>query len=65
LRSGQIELNGRKIRTAPLSSLYKARIIAATLKEWIERGEFTLTEPVRPMPSVSGVGSLKIVEVDQ
>ena len=57
--------NGKKIRTAPLSSLYKARIIASTLKEWIERGEFTLTEPVRPMPSVSSVGSLKVVEVDQ
>ena len=65
LRSGSIEVGGKTIRTAPLSSLYKARIIAATLKEWIERGEFTLTEPVRPMPSVSSVGPLKIVEVEE
>lgn len=65
LRSGSIEVGGKTIRTAPLSSLYKARIIASTLKEWIERGEFTLTEPVRPMPSVSGVGPLKIVEVEE
>jgi uncharacterized protein (DUF39 family) len=65
LRSGSIEIGGKTIRTAPMSSLYKARIIAATLKEWIERGEFTLTEPVRPMPSVSSVGPLKIVEVEE
>ena len=50
LRSGEIEFMGRRIHTAPLSSLYKARRIAAILKEWIEKGEFELTAPVRPMP---------------
>ena len=45
LRSGRIELNGRKIDTAPMSSYYKAREIAHILKEWIERGEFLLGEP--------------------
>ncbi len=45
LRSGRIELNGREIDTAPMSSYYKAREIAHILKEWIERGEFLLGEP--------------------
>jgi uncharacterized protein (DUF39 family) len=38
LRSGEIELNGQKIRTAPVSSLAKAREIAGLLKEMIQRG---------------------------
>ncbi len=46
LHSGSIEIDGHKVRTAPLSSLAKARI----LKKWIQKGDFTLTEPVRPMP---------------
>lgn len=50
LQSGMIEINGHKIRTAPLSSLSKAREIAGLLKLWIQKGEFLLTEPVRPMP---------------
>ncbi|MEA3470815.1 MAG: homocysteine biosynthesis protein, partial [Thermodesulfobacteriota bacterium] len=45
LRSGKIVLNGREIDTAPLSSYYKAREIAAILKEWMEKGEFLLGEP--------------------
>lgn len=49
LRSGRIVLDGREIDTAPLSSYYKARQIAHTLKEWIERGEFFLGEPVAPL----------------
>lgn len=51
LRSGEIEINGRKVKTAPLSSLAKAREIASILKEQIERGAFELTAPVRPMPT--------------
>jgi len=48
LRSGKIVLeNGREVSTAPLSSLNKARKIAAELKDWIKRGEFFLEEPVQ------------------
>lgn len=65
LQSGSIEVNGQTVRTAPLSSLSKARQIAAILKGWIERGEFTLTEPVRPMPKYSEVKPLKVVEVEE
>jgi uncharacterized protein (DUF39 family) len=52
LRSGTITLNGRKIPTAPMSSYYRAREIASTLKEWIEQGKFFLGEPQQLLPSV-------------
>lgn len=59
LRSGEFEFMGKKIHTAPLSSLYKARKIAAILKEWIEKGQFELTAPVRPMPTGTSLKGLK------
>lgn len=49
LRSGSIEINGKKVPTAPMSSLYKAREIAALLKERVANGSFLLTEPVAPL----------------
>ena len=45
LRSGQIEIRGRTVPTAPMSSLKKAREIALELKLRVEKGEFLLTEP--------------------
>ncbi|MDR2130763.1 MAG: homocysteine biosynthesis protein [Odoribacteraceae bacterium] len=59
LRSGEIIVNGQRVRTAPVSSLAKAREIAAILKSWIERGEFLLTEPVRPMPTGTSLRGLE------
>lgn len=50
LKSGYITVDGRRVRTAPLASTYLARQVAETLKQWIERGEFTLTQPVAPLP---------------
>jgi len=50
LQSGEIEINGQKVRTAPVASLSKAREIANLLRSWIEKGDFLLSEPVRPMP---------------
>jgi uncharacterized protein (DUF39 family) len=50
LRSGAITLNGKKTATAPLSSYFKARVIANILKEWIERAEFLLGEPQQYLP---------------
>lgn len=46
LKKGKIELNGKKIKVSPLSSLYYARKIATELKEWIQDGNFYLTEPI-------------------
>ena len=50
LKSGHIQLNGRQIPTAPLSSLKKARQIAARLGEWIRCGKFLLNEPAERLP---------------
>lgn len=50
LRSGSVELNGKQIPTAPLSSLSRAREIAHVLKGQIVAGEFTLTVPLEPLP---------------
>ncbi len=56
LKSGKITVLDREVRTAPLSSYPKAREIAETLKMWIQKGQFTLTEPVARIPaSDSGV----------
>jgi uncharacterized protein (DUF39 family) len=52
LKSGKIRFNGKEIPTAPLSSYPKARKIAEILKEWIQKGEFTLGEPQQLLPSV-------------
>lgn len=50
LRSGQITLQGKEVPTSSLSSYPGAREIANTLKQWIQSGEFLLTEPVAPLP---------------
>lgn len=59
LQSGQVLLDGKSIKTAPLSSLYKARQIAQLLKSWIVKGEFTLQEPIKHFPKVTGLKSLQ------
>lgn len=59
LRSGSIEVRGQRVRTAPVASLHKAREIAETLKGWITRGEFLLTEPVQAMPAHNAIKGLK------
>ncbi|MRR19693.1 hypothetical protein EG827_05820, partial [bacterium] len=55
LFSGQITLNGKKIRTAPLSSVRVAREIAGILREEIIAGRFLLTEPVEHFQKTSGL----------
>jgi uncharacterized protein (DUF39 family) len=50
LKSGEIEVEGKKIPTAPLSSYPAARQIAGSLKEWIQAGWFTLGEPQDRLP---------------
>ena len=51
LMSGEIEVNGKPVQTAPLSSYFKAREIAETLKEWILKNKFTLNEPLNMVPT--------------
>ena len=51
LKSGKITLQEKEVPTGSLSSYAKARNIADTLKGWIKRGEFLLTESVQNLPS--------------
>jgi len=59
LQSGFIRLNGKKIRTAPVSSLYKARVIAETLKKMILKGEFLLSAPLESLMPKGPLNSLR------
>lgn len=62
LKSGKIEVNGKEVPTASLSSYVKAEEIADTLKKWILAGEFLLTEPVQTLPSADSGISLKMLQ---
>ncbi|NJM72441.1 MAG: hypothetical protein HC862_21005 [Scytonema sp. RU_4_4] len=46
LKSGRITIEGKSVRVAPLASVFFSRQVAVELKQWIESGDFTLTEPV-------------------
>ncbi|MDJ0737632.1 MAG: homocysteine biosynthesis protein [Nostocaceae cyanobacterium] len=50
LKSGRITIDGRKVRVAPLASMFFSRQISQELKQWIAAGKFTLTEPVAAIP---------------
>ncbi len=53
LKSGSIEVNGKEVQTAPLSSVVKAREIAGLLKKWIDSGKFFLNRPAQTLPDGS------------
>ncbi|MFO7666093.1 MAG: homocysteine biosynthesis protein [Desulfobacterales bacterium] len=50
LKSGFINIKGKKVQTVPLSSHVKAEEIANILKEWISKGKFLLGEPQFTLP---------------
>lgn len=50
LKSGEISIEGKKVRVASVASIFLSRQVACELKNWIEEGKFTLTEPVAPIP---------------
>lgn len=54
LKSGEIEVNGKKVNTAPLSSVVKARTIAEILKKNISEGRFLLNKPAELLPDGRG-----------
>jgi uncharacterized protein (DUF39 family) len=60
LRSGSIEIGGKRVRTSSLSSYYKAKVIAERLKKSIKEGTFMLTEPVARLPEERSMGSLDL-----
>jgi uncharacterized protein (DUF39 family) len=47
LKSGQIEIKGKKVPTSSLSSMYKARQISSELKKWISKGQLLIQEPIQ------------------
>ncbi|MEM2875879.1 MAG: homocysteine biosynthesis protein, partial [Candidatus Bathyarchaeia archaeon] len=51
LKSGRITINGRDVKTSPLSSIKKAREVAEKLKKWITEGLFFLSSPVERLPT--------------
>jgi uncharacterized protein (DUF39 family)/CBS domain-containing protein len=51
LESGYIEINGKKVKCSSLSSLFYARKIAETLKNWINEGKFFLNPPAETLPT--------------
>jgi L-aspartate semialdehyde sulfurtransferase len=51
LKNGKIKIEGKTVRAAPLASIFLSRQMAEELKQKIAIGEFTLTEPVAPIPS--------------
>jgi L-aspartate semialdehyde sulfurtransferase len=59
LKSGRIKLMGKEVPTASLSSYSRAVEIANTLKEWIKKGEFLLSQPVAPLPGIESGVSFK------
>jgi len=62
LKSGKIIVQEKEVPTASLSSYPKAVEIAQTLKEWIRKGEFLLTELVAPLPGVEAGITFKNIE---
>jgi len=51
LKSGRIAIDGKRVRVAPLASIFLSRQVAQELQQWIIDRQFTLTEPVAPLPS--------------
>jgi uncharacterized protein (DUF39 family) len=62
LKSGKIVVAGKEIPTASLSSYPGAVEIANTLKQWIKKGDFLLSEPVAALPGVESGIKLKALE---
>lgn len=50
LKSGEIEIQGKKVKTASISSYAKAREIAEKLKKEIKSGKFLLNPPAQLLP---------------
>lgn len=61
LRSGSIEINGKKVPTGSITSYTVSREIAQTLKSWIEKGKFFLTPIVEPLPTETTFKPLEII----
>ena len=59
LRSGEIEIDGKKVIVGSISSYYKALEIANLLADEIRRGDFHITKPIAALPTDTGMKSLE------
>jgi uncharacterized protein (DUF39 family)/CBS domain-containing protein len=59
LKSGAVTINDRKVKVTSMSSLKTAKKVAATLKSWIENGEFFLSAPAETLPVDSVCNSMR------
>jgi len=62
LKSGNIEINDKEVRTAPLSSYFMAKKVAEELKAWIEKGEFLISQPVEKLPGDTVFKPMKLIK---
>ncbi len=62
LKSGKIKVNGKTVSTYPISSYSMAQEIASVLKEWINTGDFLLSNPVAPLPGIDAGITLNSLE---
>lgn len=51
LTSGEVTIQGKKVETVPMTSYPISLEIAETLKDWIKKGDFLLSEPVERIPA--------------
>ena len=58
LRSGEIEIDDKKVQVGSLSSYYKALEIANLLADEIRGGDFQLTKPIATLPKDRAMKSL-------
>ncbi|WKY48486.1 homocysteine biosynthesis protein [Eubacteriaceae bacterium ES3] len=65
LRSGSVDVSGKKIKTSPMSSLKRAREIADELKGWIVNQQFYLQEPIMQFPMANTVNGLEIRKAEK
>jgi len=65
LKSGFITIKNKKVPTGSLSSYGRALEIANTLKEWIQKGSFLLSNPVSPLPFEEKINVLNILGRDE
>jgi len=63
LKGGKIIVEGKEVPTSPLSSYSRAKQIATLLKEWIQKGEFLLGEPVQLLPSADSGYAFKSMKM--
>ncbi len=62
LKSGEVTILNKKVPTGSLSSYRKAREIAETLKDWIQKGSFLLTERLFSFPSAESGYSFRMMK---